>query len=125
MRSVPQGERSVEDVSAEGPRAWQARARALILATVVAPAASRMIAVMGSFPFVAVGAPAGVDGAAHVTVMAKTLMYRDSGALPVAWWRLVNGRDLGGTCRGRALAGVGFASSRQRAFCLLLRRTLE
>ena len=66
----------------------------------------------GSFPFVAVGAPAGVDGAAHVTVVAETLMYRDSGALLIAWRRLVNGHVLGGMYQGRALAGVGFASSR-------------
>ena len=52
---------------------------------------------MGSFPFITVGAPMGVDGAALVTVVAETLMYWDSGALPVAWWRLVNGRVLGGT----------------------------
>ena len=122
---MPRGERSVEDVSAEGPRAWQARARARILATIIAPAASRMIAVMGSFPFVAVGAPTGVDGATHVTVVAETLMYRDSGALPVAWRRLVNRSIHGGTYRGCALAGVGFASSRQRAFRQLRRRTLE
>ena len=80
---------------------------------------------MGFFSFIAVSAPAGVDGAVHVTVVAETLMYRDNGALPVAWRRLVNGRVLGGTYRGRALAGVGFTSSRQRAFSLLRRRTLE
>ena len=80
---------------------------------------------MGSFSFIAMGAPAGVDGAAHVMAVAETLMYRDSGALAVAWRHLVNGRILGGTYRGRVLAGVGFASSRQRAFHLLRRRTLE
>ena len=84
-----------------------------------------MIAAMGLFSFVAMGTPAGVDGAAHVTAMAETLMYRDSGELPVAWRRLVNGRVLGRTYRGRALAGVGFTSSRQQAFCLLRRRMLE
>ena len=110
---VPWGEHSVEDVSAKGPRARQARTRAPVLAAVVASAASRMIAATGSFSFVTVGAPVGVDGAAHVTVVAETLMYRDSGALPVAWRHLVNIRVLGGTYRGRALAGVGFMSSRQ------------
>ena len=84
-----------------------------------------MIAATGFFSFVAVGAPAGVDGAAHVMAVAETLMYRDSGALPVARRRLVNGRVLGGTYRGRALASVGLTSSRQRAFRLLRRRTLE
>ena len=72
-----------------------------------------MIAATGFFSFIAVGAPAGVDGAAHVTVVAETLMYQDSGALPVAWRRLVNGRVLGGMYQGRELAGVGFTSSRQ------------
>ena len=80
---------------------------------------------VGSFPSIAVGAPVGVDGAAHVTAVAETLMYRDSGALPVAQRRLVNGRVLGGTYRGHALAGVGLTSSRQRAFCLLRRRTFK
>ena len=79
----------------------------------------------GSFPFVTVGTPLGVDGAAHVMVVAETLMYWDSGALPVAWWRLVNGCVLGGPYRGRALVGVGFALSRQRTLRLLRRRTLE
>ena len=59
-----------------------------------------MIAAMGFFSFVAVGAPAGVDGAAHVTAVAETLMYRDSGALPVAWQHLVNGHVLAGRTEG-------------------------
>ena len=79
---VPQGERSVKDVSAKGPRAWQAGTQAPVLATIVASAASRMIAATGFFSFIAVGAPAGVDGAAHVAVVAETLMYQDSGVLP-------------------------------------------
>ena len=112
-------------MSAEGPRAWLAGTRAPVLTAIVASTASWMIGVTGFFSFVAMGAPMGVDGAAHVTAVAETLMYRDSGALPVARWRLVNGRVLGGTYQGRALAGVGFASSRQRAFRLLDRRTLE
>jgi len=78
------GERSVEDVSAEGPRAWQAGARAPVLATVIAPTASRMIAAMGSFPFDTMGVPAGADGATHVTVVAEMLMYQDGGVLPAA-----------------------------------------
>jgi len=80
---------------------------------------------VGSFPCVAMGAPAGVDGAAHVVVLAETLMYRDSDVLPAAWRCLVNGRVLGGAHRGHALDGVGLVSPRQRAFCLLRRRTLE
>ena len=68
---------------------------------------------VGPFPYITVGAPTGVDGAAHVTVVAETLMYQDSGALPVAWRCLVDGSVHGGTYRGRALAGVGFVSLRQ------------
>ena len=75
---------------AEGLRAWQARARAPVLATVVAFAVSRMIAAMGSFPWVTVGGPTGVDGAACVAVVAETLMYLGHSALPAALWCLVD-----------------------------------
>jgi len=79
----------------------------------------------GCLSYVTVGAPTSVDGAVYVAVMAEALMHWDSGGLPAAWWCLVNGRVLGGVHRGRVLAGVGLASSRQRAFCLLRRHTLE
>ena len=88
--SIPWWERNVEDVPAEGLRPWEARARALVLAAVVAFAASRMIAVAGSFPWVAVGATAGVDGAACVAVAAETLMYLGCSALPATLWCLVD-----------------------------------
>ena len=88
--SIPWWERSVEDVPAEGLRAWQAGARASVLATVVASTASRMIATAGSFGWVAVGAPMGVDGAACVAVAAETLMYLGRNALPVALWCVVD-----------------------------------
>ena len=88
--SIPWWESSVEDVPAEGLRAWQAGARALVLAVVVASAALRMIAVMGSFPRVIVGAPTGVDGAARVVVVTEVFMHRDSSELPAAWWCLVD-----------------------------------
>ena len=94
---IPWWECSVEDVPAEGLRPWEARAWAPVLAAVVASAVSWMIAAMGFFSFVVVGAPAGIDGATHVTAVAETLMYRDSGALPVARRCLVNRRVLGGT----------------------------
>ena len=100
-------------------------ARAPILAVVVASTASRMIAAMGSFPSITVGAPVGIDCAAYVTVVAETLMYRDSGVLPAAWRCLVNGRVLGGAHQGRTLAGVRIASSGQRTLRQLCRRTLE
>ena len=89
------GERSVEDVLAEGLRTWEARARASVLATVVASAESRMVAAAGCFSYVAMGAPTGVDGASHIAVVAETLMYRDSGVLRAAWRCLVNGCILG------------------------------
>jgi len=54
--SIPWCECSIEDVPDEGLRAWQARARALVLAAIVVSTASRMIAMAGSFPQVAVGA---------------------------------------------------------------------
>ena len=88
--SIPWWECSVEDVPAEGLRPWEAGAQALVLAAVVASTASRMIAAAGSFPWVAVGAPAGVDGAACVVVAAETLMYLGHNALPAALWCLVD-----------------------------------
>ena len=45
---------------------------------------------VGSFPWVAVGAPTGVNGATCVTVVAKTLMYLGRNALPAALWCLVD-----------------------------------
>ena len=79
----------------------------------------------GSFPCIAVGAPAGVDGATHITVVAETLMHQNRGVLPTVWRCLVNRCTLGEAHRGPALAGVRLASPRQRAFNLLRRRTLE
>ena len=48
--SIPWWECSVEDVSVKGLRPWHARARALVLAAVIASVVSRMIAAVGSFP---------------------------------------------------------------------------
>ena len=45
---------------------------------------------VGSFPWVAVGAPAGIDGAACVVIAAETLMYLGRNALPAALWCLVD-----------------------------------
>ena len=58
-------------------------------------------------------------------VAAKTLMHKDHGALPTALWHLVDRRIPAETPRERALASVELASPRQRALCLLRRRTLE
>ena len=88
--SVPWRESSVEDVSAEGLRAWQAKARAPVLATVVASAATRMIAVAGSFSWVAVGTSTSVEGAARIVVTAETLRYLGRSALHAALQCLVD-----------------------------------
>ena len=87
---IPWWECSIEDVPVEGLRPWQARARASVLAAVVASTMSRMIATVGSFSWVTVGASTGVDGAACVAVAAETLMYLGHSALPVALWCLVD-----------------------------------
>ena len=88
--SVPWWESSVEDVPAEGLRTQQAKARAWVLATIVASVVTRMIAVAGSFSRVTIGTSVGIEGAACVTVTAETLMYLDRSALPTALWRLVD-----------------------------------
>ena len=75
---------------AEGLRARQDEARAPVLAAIIASATTRMIVVAGSFSWVAVGTSMGVDSAMCIAVVAKTLMYRDRGALPTALWCLVD-----------------------------------
>ena len=84
-----------------------------------------MVAVACCFSVVAMGAFPSIDDVAYIAAMAEALMYWDDGGLPAGWRCLVYGCVLGGTPRGRALAGVGFTSSRQRAFRLLRRRTFE
>ena len=74
----------------EGLRAWQAGARASVLAAVVVPAATRVIATVGSFSWVIVGMSAGVEGAVCVAVTAETLMYLGHSALPTTLWCLVD-----------------------------------
>ena len=90
-------------MSAEGLRARQAGARALVLAVVVASAATRMIAVAGSLSWIIVGVPASIE----------TLMHQDRGALPTALWCLVDQHIPDRTVEERALAGVELASPRQ------------
>ena len=84
-------------MSAEGLRAWQARAQDSVLAAVIASAALGMVAMACCFSIVAVGASPGVDDAAYVVVTAEALMYWDGEGLPAAWWCLVDERVLGGT----------------------------
>ena len=110
---------------AEGLRAQEAGAQALVLTVVVASAATRMIAVAGSLSWIDMGTPASIESAACVTVMAETLMHRDRGTLPTALWCLVDRHVLARMPRERALAGVELVLPRQRALCLLRRRTLK
>jgi len=112
-------------VTAEGLRAREVGARASVLAAVVAFAATRMIAVVGSFSRVAIGMSMGIEGDACVTVVAETLMYWDRGVQPAALWCLVDRRVPVRPLGERALAGVELMSPRQRAFRLLCRRMLE
>jgi hypothetical protein len=79
----------------------------------------------GSLSRVVVGASTGVEGVARVMVAAETLTHRDRGVLPTSLWFLVDRRVPVGTLRGRALASIELVSSRQQAFGLLRRRTLE
>ena len=88
--SIPWRECSVEDVSVEGLRAWQAKAQALVLTAIVAFATMRMIAVVGSFSWVVVGTSAGIKGVVCVTVTGETLMYLGHSALPATLWCLVD-----------------------------------
>ena len=89
-RSIPQWKGSVEDVSAKGLGSRQVRAQALVLAAVVASATMRVVAAAGPLPHVAAGTPAGIEGVAHITVAAETLVHRDRGAWPTASLRLVD-----------------------------------
>ena len=77
-------------MSAKGLKSRQVKVWAPVLTAIVASAASRMIAVAGSFPRVTVGTSAGIEGAARVTVMAKMLMYLGRSALPAALQCLVD-----------------------------------
>ena len=62
-------------MQAEGLRAWQAEPQAPVLTALVAFAAMRVIAKMGSFSRVAVGVSMGVEGTACVMVAAEALMH--------------------------------------------------
>ena len=79
----------------EGLRARRTRARASVLAAIVASATMRMIVAAGSLSRVTIGTSTGVESAACVVVAAETLMHRDSGALHAALWCLVDGRTKG------------------------------
>ena len=75
---------------AKGLRSRQARARASILATVLASATTRVVVVASSLPRIAIGAPTGIVGIMRITVVAMMLMHRDHGAQPATLWCLVD-----------------------------------
>ena len=75
---------NIEDVSAKGLRSRQVRAQASVLAAVVASAMMRVVAMASLLPLITIGTPAGIQGVVRVMVEAETLMYRDSGAWPIA-----------------------------------------
>ena len=74
----------------EGLRPRQARAQALVLATIVASATMRVIVVASSLSRTIVSTSAGAEGVACVTVAAEMLMHRDHSVLPAALWCLVD-----------------------------------
>ena len=69
--SVPWRESNVEDVPAEGLRAWQDGARDSVLAAVVASATTRVIATGSPLPRIAAGMPVGIKGGTCITVVAE------------------------------------------------------
>ena len=71
-------------MSAEGLRSQQAKASILILATIIVSATMGVEAMARSLPRIGTGTPMGIEGVAHVTVTAKTLMHRDHGVRPAA-----------------------------------------
>jgi len=89
-RLVPCWEDGVEDVSAKGQRSQQVGAWASVLAAIVASAMTRVVAMASLLPLIAAGMPAGIQGVAHVTVEAETLMHWGCGAWPTASLRLVD-----------------------------------
>ena len=79
-------------MSAKGLRPQQARARASVLAAVIASTTTRVIAASSSLSWVIVGASASVEGVVCVMVAVETLMHRDCGVLPTSLWFLVDQR---------------------------------
>ena len=54
----------------------------MVLATVVASATTRVVAVASPLPRIAMGTHAGIEGVARVTVEAEMFMHRDRDARP-------------------------------------------
>ena len=89
-RLVPPWEDGVEDVSAKGLRSRQVRARASVLATVIASATMRVVVAACPLSHIAAGTSVGVEGVVSVIGKAETLIHRDRGARHAALLRLVD-----------------------------------
>ena len=89
-QSVPRWEDDIEDVSTKGLRSRQVGAWALVLAAVVAPTTTRVVAAASLLPLIATGTPVGIKGVGCITVEAETLMHRNCGAWPAGLLRLVD-----------------------------------
>ena len=89
-RSVPRWEDGVEDVSAKGLRSRQVRARASVLAAIVASATMRVVAVACPLPRITAGTSTGVEGIARVMMKAEMLMHQDRDAWPATLSCLVD-----------------------------------
>ena len=63
------------DVSTEGLRSRQVRARAFVLPSIIASTTMRVVAVASSLPWITVGTPTGIEGVTRITVEAEMLMY--------------------------------------------------
>ena len=73
-------EGDIEDASAEGLMSQQVGAQALVLATIVASTATRVIAMAGFLSLAASSMPTGIQRVMCVTVEIETLMHRGHSA---------------------------------------------
>ena len=69
----------------------------MVLAAVVAPTTTRVVAAASLLPLIATGMPAGIEGVAHVMVEAEMLMHRGRGAWPTTLLHLVDRHVLVGS----------------------------
>ena len=77
-------------MSAKGLRSRQVKARALVLAAVVASSMMRVVAAASSLPRMAVGTPTGIKGVTCVMVEAEPFMHQDRNAWPTTLLCLVD-----------------------------------
>ena len=62
----------------------------MVLAAIVAPATTRVVAAASLLLRITAGVPVSVEGVTRVVVAAEMLMHRDRGAWPAALLRLVD-----------------------------------